>query len=65
LQTPLALLAVLDEAAQVLGQALGFEGRCRYEIVVDGGHVIEVWPHQEPGKLQRGDLDKLTIPARP
>lgn len=64
---PLSLLAVLDQAALVLAQALGIEGRCRFEIVAitDGkaASVVEVWPHSEPGKLQRADLDKLLLPA--
>lgn len=59
---PLAMLPVLDRAAAVLMRQLGLSGRCRFEIVVDEGTVLEVWPHQEPGKLTRSELDELTIP---
>jgi hypothetical protein len=63
---PLAMLPVLDRAARVLADALGLEGRCRFEVIVDDdARVVELWPHQEPGKLTRGDLDRLTIPAGP
>lgn len=63
---PLALLEVLDRAAQVLAQACGLEGRCSYEVITDeDGRVAEIWPHSKPGKLKRDDLDKLVIPVAP
>jgi hypothetical protein len=61
---PLAMLPVLDRAARVLMDALGLEGRCRFEVIVDeDARVLELWPHSEPGKLLRSDLDKLEIPV--
>lgn len=61
---PLAMLPVLDRAARVLSDALGLTGRCRFEVIVDeDSRVLELWPHAEPGKLTRADLDKLVIPA--
>lgn len=46
-------------ATRAVTEALGFAGRCRYELVVEDGRVVELWPHAEPGKLTRSDLEKL------
>lgn len=62
-ETPANALDVLDRVAALLAQALGFEasGRQRYELVVENGRVLEIWPHSEPGKLKRLDLEQLRL----
>lgn len=67
---PLALLEVLDRAVAEIAAALGLQGRLRFEIVADvdptltnhRGRVLALWPHAEPGKLDREALDLLVIP---
>jgi len=62
-ETPTTVLDVRDRTAVVIAQALGFEagGRQRYEVVVEDGRVVEIWPHAEPGKLKRADLEQLRL----
>lgn len=60
---PLAMLPVLDGVAHELRRQLGLAGACRFELVCDvEGRVVEVWPHAEPGKLTRRELDLLVVP---
>jgi hypothetical protein len=62
-----SLLTLLDEAARALVAARGFEGRtCRFELICDAdGRVVAVWPHANPPKFTRSELEELMVELSP
>ena len=56
----LALLPVLEAAGQALGVG---DRRCRVELLFEERRLVAIFPHFEPGKLTRRDIDLLTFEA--
>ena len=51
---PLALVAVLDRMAELLGMT---RGQHRLELIFVDGRFVKGYPHPEPGKFTREQLD--------